>query len=83
MADRFTVWNEITPGEHDRRLNVNWDRAFHPNDAQHNTGTISPPIDLTVPYSVYSSSQMGQCCGSVIIDSSAPSGSPSSPSRWR
>jgi hypothetical protein len=46
MADRFTVWNEITPGEHDRRLNVNWDRAFHPNDAQHNTRTISPPIDL-------------------------------------
>jgi hypothetical protein len=31
MADRFTVWNEITRGYHDRRLNVNWDRAFHQN----------------------------------------------------
>ena len=31
MADRFTVWNEITGmGDH-RRLNVNWDRAFHQN----------------------------------------------------
>ena len=30
MADRFTVWNEIT-GVHDRRLKVNWDRSFHQN----------------------------------------------------
>ena len=35
MAERFTVWNQITGGYHDRRLNVNSDRAFHQNDAQH------------------------------------------------
>ena len=31
MAERFTVWNQITGVSHDRRLNVNWDRAFHQN----------------------------------------------------
>ena len=31
MADRFTVWSQITGVYHDRRLNVNWDRAFHQN----------------------------------------------------
>ena len=47
MAERFTVWNEITGGDHDRRLNVNSDRAFHQKKRTHNTRTINPPIDLT------------------------------------